>query len=264
MSHSDHIINFYSAYDEDGRLLKPYGQVEFITTIRYIEKYVTPNARICEIGAGTGRYSRAIADMGYAVDAVELVPHNIEVFKDHIKPTQNINVMEGNALDLHMLGDNTYDITLVLGPMYHMYNTQDKRQVIAEALRVTKPNGVVMVAYIISDAALLDNFMLGSRWSWEEKIGRGMIDTTTFATKSEPEDILELVRKEDIDSLMSGFPVQRLHYVATDLFSRYIRDGIGEMSEETYRLYLKYHFAVCERADMVGVSHHVLDVFRKN
>jgi len=260
---SDYIKDYYAAYDEDGRLLKPYGRVEFLTTMRYIEKYLTPNAKVCEIGAGTGRYSRAIADMGYAVDAVELSPHNIDVFKSHLKPTQNINVMEGNALDLHMLADGAYDITLVFGPMYHLYTVEEKRKVITEALRVTKPNGVVMVAYVISDAALMENFMFGAGWSWEEKFGRGMIDPVTFATKSEPEDIFELVRKEDIDHLMSPFAVERLNYVATDLFARYIKDSLTEMSDEIFDLYLRYHFAVCERADMVGVSSHVLDVFRK-
>ena len=262
MNNSDHIKNYYANYDEDGRLLKPYGQVEFITTMRYIEKYLTPNARICEIGAGTGRYSCAIADMGYAVDAVELSPHNIEVFKTNIKPTQNINIHEGNALDLHMLADNTYDVTLVFGPMYHLYTVEDKRQAISEALRVTKSNGVVMVAYVTTEAALIDNFTYRG-WDWDEKFANGMIDPITFATKSKPEDIFELVRKEDIDFLMSSFAVERLHYVASDLFAPLIRDAIAEMSEETFDLYLKYHFAICERADMVGVSHHTLDVFRK-
>jgi len=57
--------------------------------------------------------------------------------------------------------------------------------------------------------------------------------------------------------------VERLNYVATDLFARYIKDSLTEMSDEIFDLYLRYHFAVCERADMVGVSSHVLDVFRK-
>jgi hypothetical protein len=78
-----------------------------------------------------------------------------------------------------------------------------------------------------------------------------------------PEDVFELVRKEDIDRLMTGFDTERLHYVATDLFAIYIRDTVDEMDEDTLALFLQYHFAVCERADMVGISHHVLDIFRK-
>ena len=72
---------YYSGYDEEGRLLSRHGQVEYLTTMRYIEKYLRPGMRILEIGAATGRYSHALAQKGYAVDAVELIQHNIDIFK---------------------------------------------------------------------------------------------------------------------------------------------------------------------------------------
>jgi len=261
----NYIENYYSNYDEDGRLLRKYGQVEFLTTMRYIEKYLTqkPGAYILEIGAGTGRYSRTIADMGYSVEAVELVPHNIEIFNGLIKPEQNIRVSQGNALDLSMFESNIFDITLVLGPMYHLYTEADKRQAISEAMRVTKPGGVLFVAYCISDASILeDGFKRGLNWI-SDYIAKGKIDPNTFDTTSMPEDIFELVRKDDIDRLMANFEVERLHYVATDMLTRILRESIDDMSDETFDLYLKYHYAVCERPDMVGLTHHSLDVFRK-
>ena len=78
-----------------------------------------------------------------------------------------------------------------------------------------------------------------------------------------PEDLFELVRKEDIDRLMAGYHVERLHYVATDMITRYLRESIAEMSDEDFEIYLKYHYAVCERPDMAGMTHHSLDIFRK-
>ena len=62
---------------------------------------------------------------------------------------------------------------------------------------------------------------------------------------------------------MNSFTVERLHYVATDLFTNYMRDAVDTMDDEAFSLYLRYHFAVCERSDMVGITHHSLDVFRK-
>ena len=259
----NYIENHYSNYDEEARLGHKHGQVEFLTTMRYIEKYLQPGANVLEIGAGTGRYSRTIADMGFRVEAVELVNHNIEVFRKQITPAQNINITQGNALDLCMFEDNTFDITLVLGPMYHLYTAQDKHRAITEALRVTKPGGVIFVAYCISDAAILeDGFVRGSSWLFEY-VANGKIDSTTFDTISLPEDIFELVRKDDIDNLMAPFKVERLHYVATDMITRIIRESIANMSDEVFNLYLKYHYAICERPDMVGVTHHSLDIFRK-
>ncbi len=74
------LTRFYSGYDEDSRLQSRHGSVEYLTTMRYVEKYLSPGMRILEIGAGTGRYSHVLARKGYRVDAVELVQHNIDLF----------------------------------------------------------------------------------------------------------------------------------------------------------------------------------------
>ena len=74
MKTNPYIIDYYNNYDEDSRLSPRHGTVEFLTTMRYIEKYIKPGSRVLEIGAGTGRYSHTLARLGYTVDAVELVP----------------------------------------------------------------------------------------------------------------------------------------------------------------------------------------------
>ena len=258
-----YLIEFYNTYDEDSRLRSRHGSVEFLTTMHYVEQYLTPKARILEIGAGTGRYSHALARQGYPVDAVELVEHNIEVFQRNTRAGEPVTISQGNALDLSAIPDNCYDITLLLGPLYHLYTPEDKRQAIREALRVTKPGGILFAAYVISDGCLLDEGFHRGNIDVAEYVRTGLLDSETFAAKSEPKDLFELVRKEDIDALMSGFPVKRLHYVASDGCARLLREAIDAMDDETFRLYLKYHFVTCEREDLVGVTSHALDISRK-
>ena len=264
METNQYVIDFYNSYDEDSRLAAlKHGTVEFLTTMRYIEKYIRPGDRVLEIGAATGRYSHTLARQGYTVDAVELVEHNIEVFRKNTLPDEKITVTQGNALDLSAFPDNKYDITLLLGPLYHLYNDEDKRQALNEAIRVTKQGGIVFAAYVISDGSLIDEgFRLGG-FSVADYIKNGLLDPVTFAATSEPKDLFELVRKEDIDNLMSVFPVTRLHYVATDGCARLIRDAIDNMDNDTFELFLKYHFATCEREDLLGITSHSLDIFRK-
>lgn len=144
-----------------------------------------------------------------------------------------------------------------------MYTEEDKRKALSEALRVTKPCGIIFAAYCISDGSLIWSGFQRKVFSIADYIKREKIDPVTFDTFSVPEDIFELVRKEDIDRLMSNFSVERLHYVATDLFTNYMRTAVDEMDDETFALYMRYHFAICERADMVGITHHSLDIFRK-
>ena len=256
------LTDFYSGYDEDGRLLSRHGSVEFLTTMRYIEKYLRPGMRILEIGAATGRYSHTLARQGYRVDAVELVAHNIEIFKQNTQPGENITITQGNAKDLNSFADDTYDMTLLLGPMYHLFTVEEQHRALSEAIRVTKPGGIIMAAYCGNDATMVQ-YCFG-RGMLREQRYRDLVDFETFKASSDPAELFQLYRKEDIDALMRAFDTTRLHYVGTDMATNYMRAVIDEMEEELFRLYLRYHFTVCERADMVGVSHHILDIFRKN
>lgn len=262
MEVKDYLSNYYEQYDEDGRLTSKYGMVEYITTMKYIERYLMPGMRIMEIGAATGRYSHALAGQGYQVDAVELIEHNIEIFKQNTAPGEPVTITQGNAMDLSAFESDTYDITLLLGPMYHLYTTEDKLKALSEAIRVTKKGGIVFAAYCMGDASVLSyGFIRGEIYNIIEKC---MIDTETFDTFSNPWDIFELHRKEDIDKLRAEFDVTQLHFIATDGYANHMRSTLAEMDDGMYELYIKYHLATCERQDMVGYSHHTLDIFRKD
>ena len=264
MRTNQHLIDFYNHYDEDSRLAMKHGSVEFLTTMHYIEKYINPGDHVLEVGAGTGRYSHALARQGYEVDAIELVEHNIDIFRQNTKPDETITITQGNAIDLAGYPDDKYEITLLLGPLYHLYRIEDKRQALREAIRVTKPGGVVFAAYVISDGCLLDEGFHRGNINVAEYIRKGLLDAETFAAKSEPKDLFELVRKENVDELMSIFPVTRLHYVATDGCALLMREALDAMDDDTFEWYLRYHFTTCEREDLIGVTSHAVDVFRKN
>lgn len=255
------LTEYYSGYDEDSRLLSKHGSVEYLTTMRYVQKYLKPGMRILEIGAATGRYSHTLARMGYRVDAVELIQHNIDIFNRNTQPGENITIQQGNAKDLSFLKEETYDITLLLGPMYHLFTVEEQKQALSEALRVTKRGGILFAAYCGNDATMVQ-YCFGRGMLKLEKYQK-LVDMDTFKASSDPAELFELYRKEDIDALMAGFDGQRLHYVGTDMATNYMRQTIDEMGDDFFQMYLRYHFAICERPDMVGVSHHILDVFQK-
>lgn len=255
------LTDYYSNYDEDGRLLSRHGSVEFFTTMRYIEKYLCSGMRILEIGTATGRYAHSLARMGYEVDAVELVQHNIQIFQQNTQPEEKITIRQGDARDLWFVPDGTYDLTLLLGPMYHLFTAQDQLSALSEALRVTKKGGILMVAYCGNEATMVQ-YCFGRGMLLEEKYQK-LVDPVTFKASSDPAELFELYRREDIDALMSGFDTARLHYVGTDMATNYMREVIDTMDEALFAMYLRYHFTICERPDCVGVSHHILDIHKK-
>ena len=75
----NYLVDYYNNYDEEGRLLSRHGQVEYLTTMRYIGKCLEDisDPSILEVGAGTGRYSVTLAKQGIRVTAVELIEHNL-------------------------------------------------------------------------------------------------------------------------------------------------------------------------------------------
>lgn len=261
MEIKDRIEGFYANYDEDARLRSKHGMVEFLTTMRYVERYLQKGMKILEIGAGTGRYSHHLARMGYHVDAVELVEHNINVFLQNTTPGEDISIVQGDARRLDAFEDDSYDITLLLGPMYHLFTVEDQKQALSEALRVTKPGGLLFVAYCGNEATLVQ--FCFQRGMLREERYRRLVDPVTFKAASDPAELFQLYRKEDIDALMVSLPVERLHYVGTDLATNYMRETVDAMDDDYFELYLRYHFSICERTDLVGASHHILDISRK-
>ncbi len=258
----DYLKEYYSRYDEEGRLLSRHGQLEYLTTMKYIreslEGLVAPS--ILEVGAGTGRYSVALAKQGLRVTAVELVEHNLDLLRAKLDGAEPITAMQGNALDLSFLPDAAFDLTLVLGPMYHLYTKADKLRALSEAVRVTKPGGRILVAYCMNEATVIQ-FIFGKNHLWDERYQALL--TPDWHCKSDPAEVFELVRTEDIAALDAALPVERLKLVAADGATNYHRAMIDAMDDRSFAKWMEYHFAVCERRDLIGASHHTLDVLRK-
>ena len=159
----DIVSSFYDAIDEDSRLNKSrHGQLEYATTMEYIHRYARPGAKVLEIGAGTGRYSIALAKEGYKVTAVELVESNLEILRKNSRDVKDIVSYQGDALNLSRFEDNQFDVTLLFGPMYHLYDKEDVHKAIEEAIRVTKKDGILLVAFLSVYAIMNDNYLNGT------------------------------------------------------------------------------------------------------
>lgn len=261
MEVKEYLDQYYENYKEDERLLRKYCSVEFLTTVKYIDQYLKKDMRILEVGAATGRYSLHYAEQGYRVDAADLVDYNLNILKSKIKENHNITVHRANALDLSMYQDNTFDITLVLGPLYHLFTEEDQKKAIAEAVRVTKKNGIIYLAYISNDSVILSYGLLSGNLVKDRK--SGVIDEN-FRCTNIPERLFRMNYVHEFKEMMKQFDIEHLHTVASDGMAGFLKDIINEMDEEFYQTWLEYHFSICERQDLIGYSNHVLYICKKN
>lgn len=250
--------DYYSTGVEDKRLQADKAhQVEFLTTTRYIDKYLKPNDKILEVGAGTGAYSIYYAEKGYEVNSLELVPENINILKSKITKDMNINVTEGTALDLSCYEDNTFDMTLVLGPLYHLYTEEDKKKAIEEALRVTKPNGYLYIAYLTNDSVML-SYGLKKR----HLLDKGLFDEN-YKFYDKPEEIFTTFNIDEFNKLMDNYPIENITTVATDGLNSILRDYVNVLDDEEFKVWLDYHYKSCEKKDLIGYSSHALYIGKK-
>lgn len=253
------IVNYYDNYNEDERQNKDKAHsVEFLTTKKYIEKNLKTGDRILEVGAGTGAYSIYYANKGYRVEAVELSKRNLEVLKSKITSNMNINAIEGNALDLSMYGDETFDMTLVLGPLYHLFTDEDRKKAIEEAIRVTKKDGYVYIAYITSDSVFISYCLKKGHLLETDRLCH-----ENYKLKDIPEEIFSAFYIEEFNNLMSDYNVEHITSVATDGISSALREYVNNLNDEEFKIWLDYHYKNCERSDLQGYSNHMLYIGKK-
>ena len=249
----------YNKFCEDKRLTRRHGQVEYITSMKYIHEYLNDNKslKILDVGAGTGRYSVTLANEGYDVTAVELVKHNLGVLKSK---GSTVKAYQGTALNLSRFEDNTFDMTLVFGPMYHLYTLEDKIKALEEAKRVTKIGGKILVAYLMNEYSVITYGFKEN--NIKKAIENGKLDEN-FHVISEPEDLYDYVRIDDINKINEAAGVKRIKIISADGPANYMRPVLNEMDEETFKTFIEYHLSTCERQDLVGAGAHTLDILIK-
>ncbi len=255
----ENIDKFYNNYDEENRLVKDNTHnVEYLLSKEYIDRYLKEGDKILEVGAGTGRYSLHYANLGYDVTAIEYTEHNLDILKNKITNDMKIVAEHGDAIDLSRFEDNTFNVTLVLGPLYHLYEDEDIDKAIKEAIRVTKKNGIIMIAYITSDGVFAE-------WGVDHLLDGYPNDfDKNFKLIRYPEGVFAPFYIFEFKEIMSKYDVTLLHNVATDGIVHIMEDKINSLSKEEFNVWVKYQLSICEREDLQGFSNHMLYICRKD
>ena len=255
----ENLITYYNKFNEDKRFNSRGGKIEFITSMKYIKKYLKEfdNPKILDIGAGTGAYSVPLAEEGYDITAIELVKHNLRYIE---LKSSKVKVNLGNATNLDKFADDSFDLVLLFGPMYHLITNEEKIKALAEAYRVTKKNGIIMVAYIMNDYAIIMHGFKENKIL--ESIDKKLVDND-YHVRPKKTDLYSYVRLEDINYYNRKVGLNRIKLITPDGPTNYIRNIINKMDEETFKKYIEYHLSTCERQDLIGAAGHTLDILRK-
>ncbi|MBO4546938.1 MAG: class I SAM-dependent methyltransferase [Treponema sp.] len=273
--------SYYKKFDEEHRLTTRHGQVEFFVTMKNIlslaenlsqdreagahcgdglqdqKAAALGPLKILDVGAATGAYSVPLSKQGFDVTAVELVKSNLEKLR---AKHEKVKCWQGDARDLHFLDDETFDIVLLLGPLYHLHTESDKLRALSEARRVAKKGGLIFCAYTMNEYAVIQ-YCFGQN-KINENIAAGQIDQS-FKTISGDGDLYSYVRLEDIDALRQKSGMERVKIFSPDGPADYMRRELNAMDDQTFELFKKYALEISERPELLGAGSHLVDVLRK-
>lgn len=261
MSTREEIIrSFYQEANEDSRLQRSrHGQLEYAVTMHYIHRFAVPDARVLEIGAGTGRYSIALAREGMNVTAVELVESNLAVLRENSRGIENLRSYQGDATDLNRFEDQSFDVALVLGPLYHLYETEDVRKAIDEAIRVTKKDGVILFAFISVYGIMYANYFTGN-WT----AGQEENFTEDYRVRHFKEQLFTGYDIAEFEELFKGRPVEWITTTGTDGIIESIEDRPDFMIPDAdFPAFVKWYLSISEKRELLGTTNHLLYICRK-
>ncbi|WP_026658065.1 class I SAM-dependent methyltransferase [Butyrivibrio sp. AC2005] len=257
---------YASGFEEKRLFFTKANETEYIVTMHYIHKYLRKNANIIDVGAGAGAYSAALADEGYFVDALDLHPTHIDRMNEVFKDSDKVKVGKADALDLSEFEDDSYDLVLELGPVYHIHNIEDRIKAIREAVRVARKGAPIFVAFCLQDAGLIEYIFQSENPAEEIKTIGYERETGIVTENTGSSRVLDTISDVDevINKALQELPITRGPRFSQDGLSQIIRDSVNNMSEDSYKEWIKYLIATAERPDLIGYSNHIVQILFKN
>lgn len=250
----EQIRNYYENYDEDGRLFRDKAHLpEYLTTIRYFDRLFATGSRILDACAGTGRYSFYLADKGHVITACDIVEHNLNIIRSRPDAYKLAEISLCNTLDLSRFDQDSFDTVLCMGAMYHLKTAGERQKAILECVRVCKPGGFVVLAYITKIGAILANL----------KTGLENIDGLTKILDGTDEGIFTFISPKEMEHLAKNCGIDKIYNLGVDGMAQAFAEKINAADDACFNKFMEYHYATCEDESITGVSTHGLLIGRK-
>lgn len=248
-------------YDEWTRLER--HKIEFDITKKYLDEYIVGESlEIFDIGGGPGRYAICLAEKGHRVSLLDLSKRNIEVAKAECakRGVRLEQYIHGNALELDD-HERKYDVVLLMGPLYHLIDESHRRKAVEGALRLLKPNGLLIISFISNYAPIQDNLkyfypidsvddLLGYLQCGVSDGSQGF--TTAYFTGP-----------QEARGFMHSFGLSELVFAGVENILNSKEQEINLLDDEEYEKWLEICYQLGRDPNLFGVSEHYLYIGQK-
>lgn len=238
--------------------------VEFCITSRMLERMIHRGEKVLDIGGGPGQYSMWLAGRGCDVTLFDLSSGNIGFARQKAaEKGLSIKTICGNAMDGTLYPKEKFDHVLVMGPMYHLFQENDRRKVIENAISVLKPGGKLYVAFINLLAGMLyyldeEPEGLAEELKSGNEFGECVLDNRSWQGMAFTEARFDAL--PDIFRFMDSFGLRRVIVFGQEGFLAANLTKIEPLAEPHRSLWLEYAYRTCERPEYLALSSHIMYV----
>jgi len=268
------VLRYYAQGSEATRLAEsPRGRLEFLRTQEIIQRYLPePPAIVLDVGGGPGVYACWLAGLGYRVhlvDPIEMHRKQAQEASERQPDFPLVSIIDGDARNLKEVPANIADALLLLGPLYHIVEYDERGFAMHEAYRVLKPGGYAFAAAISRTASTLDGLRQGfiEDPKFREMIARDIQDGQHRNPYSDRWEYFTTSYMHQPNDLRRELAMVGLVHQATIAVEgpAWLMDNLGDYLDDPEKTGLLLNTLKSIEADpgLIGASSHILCVVQK-
>jgi ubiquinone/menaquinone biosynthesis C-methylase UbiE len=241
-------------------------RTEFALTMRALQEHLPPPALdVLDIGGGPGRYAIELAVRGYSVTLADFSAAELDIARARAaeQGVALAGIERADARDLSRFADGSFDAVLMLGPLYHLLDEDDRRRAIREAHRVLRDGGVIFAAFITRYAVLrfwakYDPMRVAGDW---DKYERQLVDGQV--TENYGFTDVYTARPEEVGPFVSSLGFRTVDLIGVEGVISMIREKVDALAGDDWERWMDVNYRLAKDPSTHGITEHLLYVGRK-
>ena len=261
-SNQEKVINFYKNRNEDSRAKESRSDsLEFHYTKKVLHEFITMSSDVIEIGCATGYYGMYFSDFCNQYTGIDLSPDNISIFNNKIAAAGKINISTAirNAINLSEISEESFDVVLCLGPMYHLPH-EERLKVFDECFRIARKGAVLAFAYI-NRLGVYAAGCFNDKWRGKYPNAEAEKYILDLGTSDDQPGLFFLTSPEEMEYDAKRKTLEVIKNCGMDFL--FAQCAIDDMSEEKFNFYMNFADKIVDSPSCTGLSNHALMICRK-
>ena len=265
------VERFYDEYGDEewGRLVSgPANEVKLYVHRHYLEKYVSAGDRVLEIGAGPGRFTQILAEVGATVVIADVSSVQLELnckyatelgFDHAVEQRLQLDMCDMNVLD----GDQFDAVVCYGGPL--SYVLEQRHRAVKEVLRVLKPAGVALFS-VMSLWGGIHEYLVGIL-SLPPEVNKAVVGSGDLGPETYAQAVhhCRLFRAADLCRLLESCEAAVLEMSASNCLSAAKGEALKDVRQDPVQWdqLLEMELEACREPGCLDMGTHTIAVIRK-